>query len=159
MTSNDTPAATPAATPADTGSADLPETRQDRFDRGAAVFAAVNGVGGERAMASLSDISPELGHQIVAWAFGDMYARPQLPPRDRQLVILGILTALGGCEPELEVHVETALNVGLTPEEIVEALLQSAVYAGMPRALNATFAAKRVFAKHDLLPVNQQPTE
>jgi 4-carboxymuconolactone decarboxylase len=152
MTSNDTPTASSTAA----GSADAPRTRQDRYDRGMTVFSAVNGAGGARAMASLNDISPELGHQVVAWAFGDVYARPQLPPRDRQLVILGILTALGGCEPQLEVHIETALNVGLTPEEIVEALLQSAVYCGMPKALNATFAAKRVFAERGLLPVNQQ---
>jgi 4-carboxymuconolactone decarboxylase len=64
-----------------------------------------------------------------------------------------MLTALGGCEPQLEVHVNAALNVGLSPAEIVEALLHSAVYCGMPRALNATFVAKKVFAERDLLPV------
>jgi len=89
----------------------------------------------------------------VLLGFGEIYARPQLSPRDRQLVTLGILTALGGCEPQLEVHVNTSLNVGLTPEEIVEALLHSLAYCGFPRALNATFAAKRVFAERGLLPV------
>jgi 4-carboxymuconolactone decarboxylase len=64
-----------------------------------------------------------------------------------------MLTALGGCEPQLEVHINAALNVGLSPAEIVEALLHSAVYCGMPRALNATFVAKKVFAERDLLPV------
>jgi 4-carboxymuconolactone decarboxylase len=64
-----------------------------------------------------------------------------------------MLTALGGCEAQLEVHVDTSLNVGLTQEEIVEALLHSAAYCGFPRALNATFAAKRVFAERGLLPV------
>jgi 4-carboxymuconolactone decarboxylase len=52
------------------------------------------------------------------------------------------------------VHVNAALNVGLTPAEITEALLHSAVYCGMPRALNATFAAKKVFAERNLLPVD-----
>jgi alkylhydroperoxidase/carboxymuconolactone decarboxylase family protein YurZ len=57
------------------------------------------------------------------------------------------------CEPQLEVHVNAALNVGLAPEEIVEALLHSAVYCGMPKALNATFVAKKVFADRDVLPI------
>jgi 4-carboxymuconolactone decarboxylase len=64
-----------------------------------------------------------------------------------------MLTALGGCEPQLEVHINAALNVGLAPEEIVEALLHSAVYCGIPKALNATFVAKKVFADRGLLPL------
>jgi hypothetical protein len=82
-----------------------------------------------------------------------MYRRTQLRPRDRQLITLGMLTALGGCEPQLDVHINASLNVGLTPVEIVEALLHVAVYCGMPKSLNATFVAKRVFAERELLPV------
>lgn len=100
--------------------------------------------------------SAELGHQVVAWALGEIYDRPGLAPRDRQLVALGILTALGGCEPQLDVHINTSLNVGLTLEEIVETVLHSAVYCGMPKALNATFVAKKVFAERGLLPVDDQ---
>ena len=88
----------------------------------------------------------------MAWGFGEVYSRPDLAPRDRQPVTLGTLTALGGCEPQLEVHINAALNVGLTPEQIIEAFLHSAVYCGFPRALNATFVAKKVFADRDLLP-------
>lgn len=132
---------------------DSGDTRTDRFERGMRVLSSVDGNAGQNVIDSLQDVSPELAHQVVAWAFGEVYARPALPPRDRQLVTLGMLAALGGCEPQLEVHVNAALNVGLTPQEIVEALLHAAVYCGMPRALNATFAAKRVFAERDLLPV------
>jgi 4-carboxymuconolactone decarboxylase len=128
------------------------DTRQSRFDRGMQILTRIDGEAGQRVIDSLADISPELGHQIVAWAFGDMYPRPELAPRDRQLVTLGMLTALGGCEPQLEVHINAALNVGLTPEEIVEALLHSAVYCGMPRAVNATGVAKKVFGERGLLP-------
>ncbi|WP_245607241.1 carboxymuconolactone decarboxylase family protein [Pseudonocardia spinosispora] len=124
-------------------------TRQERFDHGMAVLDAVDGAGGQRVIDALADVSPELGHQVVSWAFGEMYSRPQLAPRDRQLVTLGILTALGGCEAQLDVHVNASLNVGLTREEIVESMLHAAVYCGMPRALNATFAAKKVFADRD----------
>lgn len=127
--------------------------RQQRFERGQTVFEAVDGTAGANVIDALGDISPELGYQVVAWGFGEMYARPGLEPRDRQLVTLGILTALGGCEPQLDVHINAALNVGLTPQQIVEALLHSAVYCGFPRALNATFAAKKVFAERGLLPM------
>ncbi|GLX05549.1 carboxymuconolactone decarboxylase family protein [Microbispora sp. NBRC 16548] len=127
--------------------------REERYAYGLKVLNEVDGEAGQRVVASLADVSPELGHQVVAWAFGDMYARPELSPRDRQLVTLGVLTALGGCEIELDVHLNAALNVGLTATEIAEALLHSAVYAGMPRAINATLVAKKVFAERGLSPV------
>lgn len=127
--------------------------REERFSRGKAVLDAVDGTAGGDVIDALADVSPELGHQVVAWAFGDIYSRPDLAPRDRQLVTLGMLTALGGCEPQLDVHINASLNVGLTPPQIVEALLHSAVYCGFPRALNATFVAKRVFAERGLLPI------
>ncbi|MFJ9375372.1 carboxymuconolactone decarboxylase family protein [Streptomyces sp. NPDC101455] len=133
-------------------------TREERFTHGLEVLKRVDGEAGQRVVDSLADISPELGHHVVAWAFGEIYDRPGLAPRDRQLVTLGMLTALGGCEAQLDVHVNAALNVGLTPEEIVEALTHSAVYCGIPRALNATFAAKKVFAERGLLPLGQQAT-
>jgi 4-carboxymuconolactone decarboxylase len=129
------------------------ETRQDRFARGFQVLGEVNGETGDRFLESLADIAPEMGHQVVAWAYGEIYSRPGLASRDRQLMTLGILTALGGCEPQLEIHVDASLNVGLEPWEIVEALLHSAVYCGFPKALNATAVAKKVFAERGLLPV------
>ncbi|MFD7847442.1 carboxymuconolactone decarboxylase family protein [Nocardia sp. NPDC059764] len=129
-------------------------TKQSRYEHGMSVLNQVDGEAGHRIVDALSDTSPELGHQVVAWAFGDMYSRPELPPRDRQLVTLGVLTALGGCEIELDVHINAALNVGLTPSEISEALLHSAVYCGMPRAINATLVAKKVFGERDLLPIS-----
>jgi 4-carboxymuconolactone decarboxylase len=129
-------------------------SRDDRYEHGLMMLQQIDGQAGQKVIDALADVSPELGRQVIAWAFGDIYARPGLPPRDRQLVTLGALTALGGCEPQLDVHINAALNVGLTPAQIVEALLHSAVYCGMPRALNATFAAKKVFAERNLLPVN-----
>ncbi|WP_406192671.1 carboxymuconolactone decarboxylase family protein [Kitasatospora sp. NBC_01560] len=132
---------------------DTAETRQDRYDRGIELLTRIDGEAGQRVVDSLADVSPELGHQIVAWGFGEIYRRPEISPRDRQLVTLGMLTALGGCEPQLDVHINAALNVGLTPGEIVETLLHAAAYCGFPKALNATFVAKKVFAGRGLLPV------
>ncbi|MGZ4616496.1 MAG: carboxymuconolactone decarboxylase family protein [Actinomycetes bacterium] len=130
-----------------------PQVEQARYDRGAQVLAAVDGEGGQRVVDALADIAPALAHHVVAYGFGEVYARPGLTPPQRQLVTLGMLTALGGCEPQLEVHINAALNVGLTPVEIVEALTHAAVYCGFPKALNAIFVAKRVFADRDLLPI------
>jgi 4-carboxymuconolactone decarboxylase len=127
--------------------------REERYDYGMKVLEQIDGEAGQRVVDALADTSPELGHQVVAWAFGDMYARPELQPRDRQLVTLGVLAALGGCEIELEVHINAALNVGLAPLEISEALLHTAVYAGMPRSINATLVAKKVFGQRGLLPL------
>ncbi|SEF36480.1 4-carboxymuconolactone decarboxylase [Amycolatopsis pretoriensis] len=126
----------------------------DRFERGKRALVDLNGEEtAQRVLDSLADISPKLSDSLVSWGFGEIYTRPALVPRDRQLVTLGMLTALGGCEPQLEVHVNASLNAGLKPEEIVEALLQSAAYCGFPRALNATAVAKKVFAERGLLPV------
>ncbi len=127
------------------------QTRAERFDRGKKVLDAIDGEAGQNVIESLQDIAPELGHQIVAWGFGDMYSRPGLEPQQRQLVTLGMLTALGGCEAQLEVHIGASLNVGLTPEQIIEALLHSSVYCGFPKALNAVAVARKVFTSRGLL--------
>lgn len=133
--------------------ADVAEARQDRYGNGLEVFDRVVGEGGRALIDQLADVSPELGHQVVSWLFGEIYPRPGLAPRDRQLVTLGVLTALGGAETEVEVQTKAALNVGLTPEEIVEALLHSMAYCGVPRAINATLAAKKALGERGLLPV------
>jgi len=134
-----------------------PEHEQARYDRGAQVLSAVDGDGGQRVVDALADVAPGLAHHVVAYGFGEVYARPGLTPPQRQLVTIGMLTALGGCEPQLEVHVNASLNVGLTPVQIVEAMTHAAVYCGFPKALNAVFVAKRVFADRGLLPV-EAPT-
>lgn len=131
-------------------------TRAERFARGQAVLEAVNGDTGSRVIDGLADIAPELGHQIVAWAYGDIYARPELEPQQRQLLTLGMLTALGA-DAQLEVHVGASLNVGLTPQQIIEAFLHGAVYCGIPRALNAVGVARKVFAERGLLPLPDVP--
>jgi 4-carboxymuconolactone decarboxylase len=105
-----------------------PAVEQARYDRGAQVLAAVDGEGGQSVVDALADIAPALAHHVVSYAFGDVYARPRLTHAQRQLVTLGMLTALGGCEAQLEVRVNASLNIGLTPTEIVEAITHTAVY-------------------------------
>ena len=62
--------------------------------------------------------------------------------------MVAALTALGNASPQLKVHIAAALHVGCTREEIVEVIMQMAVYAGFPAALNGLFAAREVFAVH-----------
>jgi len=126
---------------------------QARLARGLEVLARIDGDAGRAVLDALADVSPALGHHIAAFAFGDIYDRPGLDPRSRQLVTLGALTALGGCEAQLKVHVGAALNVGLSVEEITEAILHASVYCGFPRALNAMFVARDVFAARGVTPV------
>jgi 4-carboxymuconolactone decarboxylase len=127
------------------------DSREARFARGTEVLNGINAENVTALVHSLADISPELEYQIVAWAFGEIYRRPQLPPRDRQLLTLAMLTAQGDCEAELRVQIPASLDVGLTPVEIVEVFLHSAVYCGFPRAVNATLVAKDVFRDRGLL--------
>ncbi len=125
----------------------------ERYRRGLDTLRAVDGEAGDRVIASLADIAPDLGAHIIAYGFGEVYSRPGLKPQQRQLVTLGMLTALGGCEPQLEVHINASLNIGLSPTEIVEAFIHAAVYCGFPKALNAVFVAKKVFGERGLLPL------
>jgi len=82
---------------------------------------------------------------VQQFAFGMFWARPGLATRDRSLVTVSQLAALGKTE-ELKAHLRGALNVGLTREELVEMLMQTAVYAGVPAAVNALNAAAEVLA-------------
>jgi 4-carboxymuconolactone decarboxylase len=126
---------------------------QSRNEQGLAILNKIDGDAGQAVIDSLADIAPDLAHHIAAFAFGDIYARPGIEPRQRQLVTIGALTALGGCEPQLRVHIGAALNVGLSAEEIVEAIMHTTVYCGFPKALNAMFVAKDVFDERNLTPV------
>jgi 4-carboxymuconolactone decarboxylase len=116
----------------------------------------VDSEAGEKVIESLRDIAPDLGRYVVEFAFGEIYRRPGLDLRQRELVTIAALATLGGAEPQLEVHVNGALNVGLTPAEIVEAIIHCVPYTGFPRVLNAIFAAKRVFDERGVGPLSEE---
>ncbi len=98
---------------------------------------------------ALADIAPDFATYIFEFPFGDIYCRPGLAVRDREIATIAALAAVGTATPQLKVHIEAGLNVGLSREEITEILMQMAVYAGFPAALNGLFAAKEVFAAVD----------
>jgi 4-carboxymuconolactone decarboxylase len=93
----------------------------------------------------LGAIAPDFARWIVESAYSDVLGRPQLALRDREIATLAALAALGNAPGQLRAHVEGALNVGLTREEIVEVLMQMAIYAGVPAAINALEIAGEVF--------------
>ena len=118
-----------------------------KFELGQEMLARIDGAGGESVIRSLEDIAPDVGRLIVEFAFGEIYPRGGLSVQERELVTVTSLLTAGGCEPQLEVHVNGALNVGVPQEKIVEAFIQCIPYTGFPRVLNALFVAKKVFAE------------
>lgn len=117
-----------------------------RFERGAAKLAEVDGQAGQNVIDALQDIAPDFANYVIEFPFGDIYSRDGLNLRDRQIATIAALAALGNAQPQLKIHIQAGLNVGLTRQEITEVLMQMAVYAGFPAALNGLFAAKEVFA-------------
>ncbi|MHC1997801.1 carboxymuconolactone decarboxylase family protein [Klebsiella pneumoniae] len=120
----------------------------ERYIIGQEMLQRVDGKGGEAVVDSLRDIAPDFARYLIEFPFGDIYARPGLDLRSREIATIAALTALGNAEPQLKVHIAAGLNVGLTQEEITEAIMQMAVYAGFPATLNGLFAARAVFAAH-----------
>ena len=124
-------------------------TTETRYERGWQRLKEVDGTAGEKVVAALADICPDLGRYIVEFGFGDIYSRPGLGLREREIATIAALTALGTATPQLKVHIAAGQNVGLSRTEIVETILQMSLYAGFPAALNGVAAAREVFAQHD----------
>ncbi|HDR9583875.1 carboxymuconolactone decarboxylase family protein [Burkholderia stabilis] len=122
---------------------------EDRYTRGWNKLKEIDGEVGERVIAALAPIAPDFARLLVEFSFGDIYSRPQLDLKAREIATISALAALGNAQPQLKVHIEAALNVGCTRDEIVEVFMQMSVYAGFPAALNALFAAREVFAALD----------
>ncbi len=122
----------------------------ERFLKGLQNLNLVDGKGGQAVIQSLQDISPDLGTYIIEFAFGDIYSRPVLSLQERELITIVSLLTAGGCEPQLEVHINGALNTQIEPVKIVETFLQCIPYTGFPRVLNAIFTAKKVFCERNI---------
>ncbi len=119
----------------------------ERYTRGLAKLKEIDGHGGENVIESLRDIAPDFARLLIEFPFGDIYSRPGLDLKTRELAVVASLTSLGNAAPQLKVHIQGALNVGCSEQEIIEVMIQMAVYAGFPTALNGLFAAKEVFAR------------
>lgn len=121
----------------------------ERYARGWEKLKEIDGEAGERVIESLKDIAPDFARYLIEFPFGDIYSRPGLDLKSREIATVAALTALGNAAPQLRVHIQAALNVGCSRREVVETIMQMAVYAGFPAALNGLFAAKEVFQERD----------
>jgi 4-carboxymuconolactone decarboxylase len=119
----------------------------ERYVRGLAKLKEIDGQAGENVIESLRDIAPDFARLLIEFPFGDIYSRPGIDLRTRELAVVAALTAMGNAAPQLRAHIHGARNVGCSQQEIIEVIMQMAVYAGFPAALNGLFAAKEIFAQ------------
>jgi len=121
------------------------ESQESRYARGLDRMRDIFGPGIESSLKGLAANSPELARCLVEFPFGDIYTRPRLDLKTREMLTVAALTVLGYPQAELKQHIQGALNVGCTREEILEIILQMAVYAGFPAALEAVKTAASAF--------------
>ena len=122
---------------------------EQRYENGMALRRAVLGDRHvDRAQANLNDFNAEFQQLITRYAWGEIWTRPGLPRHTRSLMTICMMVALNR-EEELKLHLRAASNNGVTREQIKEALLQAAIYCGVPAANSAFALAQRVFAEMD----------
>lgn len=93
----------------------------------------------------VAELAPDFARMVIEFSLGDLYSRDGLDMRSREIVAISSLAVLGDTGPHLRIHVRAATRLGLTKAEIIEILMQTAIYAGFPAALNALSSC------HDLL--------
>ncbi len=123
--------------------------KSERYKKGWNKLKEIDGAAGENVINALKDIAPDFADLLIEFPFGDVYSRDGLDLKSREIATIAALTAMGTASPQLKVHVHGALNIGCTQQEIIEIMIQMAVYAGFPAALNGLFAAKEVFDERE----------
>ena len=120
-----------------------------RYEEGLAVRKAVLGAEYvDQSLRSADDFTGPMQDLVTEYCWGEIWSRPGLDRRTRSFLNLAMLTALNRPH-EIKLHVRGALNNGLTRKELMEVFLQSAIYCGVPAALDAMRAAKEVLAEID----------
>jgi 4-carboxymuconolactone decarboxylase len=125
--------------------------------RGMAALDVITGGNTQNQLKALTDIAPELGGWITDFAYGEVVSRPQLDLRTRELATVAALTALGNAQAQLKAHIGGALNAGCSAQEVLEVIMQMAVYAGFPASLNGISAARVVFEARGIEPQASAP--
>ena len=134
--------------------------KSDRRIRGEEALARVDGQTGIRVVETLGASFPEFATYLLEYPFGDIYSRPGLGLREREIATVAALCAMGNAAPQLRVHLHAALHVGCTAREILEVVMQMSVYAGFPAALNGLAAVKEVFTAEGIaLPLSDSPED
>ncbi|PWU70748.1 carboxymuconolactone decarboxylase [Ochrobactrum sp. POC9] len=125
------------------------ESSSDRLERGKALLAKSSAASGDAVVRSFDDIAPDLGRMIVEHAYGEVFSRNGIDPKTRELSACAALAAIGSATTEtpLRVHINAALNVGATREEVIETLVNLVAYNGYPATQQAIRIAAEEFAK------------
>ncbi len=121
----------------------------NRYQEGIKKFKEIKGDGADKSIERLKSLHPDLEKLVMEFAFNDIYKRPALDLKSREIATIAALTALGNSPQQLKVHIQAAVNVGVKREEIVEIILQMAIYAGFPASINAMQAAYEAFGEID----------
>ncbi|MEP3345009.1 MAG: carboxymuconolactone decarboxylase family protein [Litoreibacter sp.] len=100
-----------------------------------------------RVVANLDEFHPDAAEVLLGFSFHDVVLREGIDLKTREMLTVAMLSAMGTAPGQLEFHIRAAMNNDVTRSEIVEIILQTAVYAGVPAAMNAIFEAKKVFAE------------
>ncbi|WP_284745884.1 carboxymuconolactone decarboxylase family protein [Amycolatopsis sp. RTGN1] len=134
-------------------------TMDDLHDRGRETFAELVEDGAKRLDALFATV-PALGELAVGTVYGHLHDRPALDPRTREAATLAAIVAAGMVGPPLSVHLRTGLASGLSPAEVCEVVVQTAAFAGFPRAVSAADQLNRLFEGHGLpIPPPPSPRE
>ncbi|MEO1198273.1 MAG: carboxymuconolactone decarboxylase family protein [Pseudomonadota bacterium] len=119
---------------------------------------------GERVMEELLGAVPETTEHFKelmavtkAQVFGEIWTRPALSWRDRELITIAILAEQGGRERQLRVHLKAALRVGLTPDELKETMIQIACYSGYPAAFSSMSVLAEVLNEQAVDEIDVEP--
>ena len=121
-----------------------------RYEKGKEVIESIQERTLEEIFKEIDDIAPDMSRFVVEFPYSEIYTRPEVDLKTRELCTVAALTVLGTI-PQLKDHINAALNVGNSPEEVVEIIMQMSAYAGFPKAINGIAAAKEVFSKRDLI--------
>ena len=124
----------------------------ERYEKGRKVLEKTQKEDIEELFKELEDIAPDLSRFVVEFPYSEIYTRTELDLKTRELCTVAALTSIGTL-PQLKDHINAALNVGNTPVEIVEVIMQMSAYAGFPKAINGVMVAKEVFKSRDLMPL------
>ena len=123
-----------------------------RNEKGKEVLESIQERPIEEIFEGLEDIAPDMSRFVVEFPYAEIYTRSEVDLKTRELCTVAALTVLGTV-PQLKDHINAALNVGNSPKEVVEIIMQMSAYAGFPKAINGVVAAKEVFSERDLLPI------
>jgi len=128
----------------------MENNRSETYQKGLALLNQLHGgQAGEQLVNNLKDICPDFVDMTIEWAMQGIMARPGLDLLTREYLLIASCTTLGHAVPQLKAHIDAALKLGASKQQIVEVILQMTFYAGGAAVSNALAHAKEVFNSHN----------